>query len=143
MKSKHILLVDDNEGDLLMAREVLEESKMISKISFAYNGQDALDFIFKEGIHSDANSPDLILMDINMPLLNGLEVLDRIKKNPKTLNIPIAMFSTSSLNKDVNSAYQKHANCYIKKPIDYDEYCEALSAIESFWLRTVCLPELH
>lgn len=135
MKIIHLLLVDDNEGDILLAIEVFSQSQYSVKISIVNDGEDALDFVFKQGKHVLAESPDIILLDINMPKLNGIQVLEVLKKNEITMHIPIAVFSTSASNKDIRASYQKHANCYIVKPIGYSEYAEALSVFETFWFK--------
>jgi CheY-like chemotaxis protein len=140
MNDLHILLVEDNEGDILLTREAFEERKIVSKFSVARNGKEALEFIFKEGKFSDVQTPDLILMDINMPLKNGLEVLREIKMQPKTREIPVIMLTTSSSKKDITAAYQAHANSYIAKPLEMKEFLNAVLQIENYWLQLIKLP---
>ncbi len=140
MKGIHILLVEDNEGDVLLTQEALEESKIINKISVSRNGKDALDFIFKRDIHFSADTPDLILLDVNLPLKNGHEVLHELKNDESTKHIPIIMLTTSSSERDIMLSYKNHANCYITKPIEVNDFLNAIKSIESFWLNIVKIP---
>src|SRR5690606_21571646 len=140
MKSAHILLVEDNDGDVLLTVEALEERKIINKISVVRNGKDALDFLFKRSKYEKAETPDLILLDINLPLKNGHEVLQEIKTDIQTLHIPVVMLTTSSAENDIKKAYQHHANCYISKPIEVEDFLAAVLSIEDFWFQLVKLP---
>lgn len=140
MKGIHILLVEDNEGDVLLTQEALEESKIINKISVSRNGKEALDFIFKRDIHFSADTPDLILLDVNLPLKNGHEVLHELKNDESTKHIPIIMLTTSSSERDIMLSYKNHANCYITKPIEVNDFLNAIKSIESFWLNIVKIP---
>jgi len=137
MKSVHILLVEDNEGDILLTTEALEERKLINKVSVVKNGKEALDFLFQTGKHQHAEPPDLILLDINIPIKNGHEVLQAIKSNEKTMKIPVIMLTTSSSIRDIELAYKNHVNCYISKPVEVEEFMEAMSSIEGFWIQLV------
>ena len=140
MKGIHILLVEDNEGDILLTTEALEERKIINKISVAKDGKEALDFIFKEGAYKNATTPDLILLDVNLPKKSGHEVLQLIKNDDRTAHIPVIMLTTSSSETDINLSYKHHANCYITKPVEVNDFLEAISGIEDFWLNIVNLP---
>ena len=140
MKSAHILLVEDNPGDILLTTEALHERKLINKLSVVKNGVDALRFLFKQSPYQDAETPDLVLLDINLPLKNGLEVLLEIKKDDITKKIPVIMLSTSSDLRDINLSYESHANCFITKPLDIDDFMKAVSKIEEFWIQLVKLP---
>ncbi len=140
MKSAHILLVEDNDGDVLLTVEALEDRKIINKVSVVRNGKDALDFVFKRGQFTKAETPDLILLDVNLPLKNGHEVLQAIKTDKETAQIPIIMLTTSSAESDVRKAYQQHANCYITKPIEVEDFLAAVTSIEEFWFQLVRLP---
>lgn len=140
MKGIHILLVEDNEGDILLTTEALEERKIINKISVAKDGKEALDFIFKEGAYKNATTPDLILLDVNLPKKSGHEVLQLIKNDDRTAHIPVIMLTTSSSETDINLSYKHHANCYITKPVEVNDFLEAISGIEDFWLNIVKLP---
>lgn len=139
MKSVHILLVEDNEGDILLTTEALEEHKLIDTISVVKNGQEALDFVFQKGAYQNVKMPDLILLDINLPLKSGHEVLQIIKHDPIVRHIPVIMLSTSSSEKDIKTAYSHYANCYITKPVDVNQFMDAIACIEHFWLDVVSL----
>ncbi len=141
MKRVHILLVEDNEGDIVLTQEAFEESKIITDISIVKNGSDALDFLFKKGGFTDAERPDLILLDINIPVYSGHEVLERIKSDASLKKIPTIMLTTSSDQRDINKAYENHANSYISKPIDMDDFLKAVLKIEEFWLQLSKLAE--
>lgn len=140
MKGIHILLVEDNEGDILLTTEALEERKIINKISVAKDGKEALDFMFKEGAYKNATTPDLILLDVNLPKKSGHEVLQVIKNDDRTAHIPVIMLTTSSSETDINLSYKHHANCYITKPVEVNDFLGAISGIEDFWLNIVKLP---
>ncbi len=141
MKNIHILLVEDNEGDILLTTEALEEKKIVNKISVARDGQEALDFVLKQGKFKDAQTPDLILLDVNLPKKNGHEVLQVIKTTESIQQIPVIMLTTSSSEKDINLSYKHHANCYITKPVEVGAFLEAITTIEDFWLTIVKLPK--
>ncbi len=140
MKHAHILLVEDNEGDILLTTEALDEGKIVNTVSVVKNGRDAVDFLFKNGEFKDVETPDLVLLDINLPLKNGHEVLQLIKSNEKTCHIPVIMLTTSSSEKDVKKSYKHHANCYITKPVEVDDFIDAVTTIEEFWFSLVVLP---
>ena len=131
----HILLVEDNEGDVLLTKEAFEECKVKSKISVAKNGKEALDFLFQRAEFTDATRPDLVLLDINIPIFNGHEVLKQIKADPILKKIPVIMLTTSSNQKDLHEAYENHCNSYIKKPLEISEFLIAVVKIEEFWLQ--------
>lgn len=133
-KPAHILLVEDNEGDILLTLEAFEECKVKTEISIAKNGQEALDFLFKRGAFTKVKKPDLILLDINIPIFNGHEVLQKIKINTELKKIPVIMLTTSSSQKDIDGAYQHHCNSYVQKPLDIGEFLNAILKIEQFWL---------
>lgn len=141
MKIAHILLVEDNEGDILLTQEAFEESKIKTTISIARNGQEALDFVFKRGVFANVKKPDLILLDINMPIFNGHEVLKQIKADAELKKIPVIMLTTSSSEKDISTAYENHCNSYIKKPLDIGDFLKAVVKIEEFWLQLSILPK--
>jgi CheY-like chemotaxis protein len=140
IKPAHILLVEDNEGDVLLTLEAFEECKLETEISVAKNGQEALDFLFKKGAYTNAKKPDLILLDINIPIFSGHEVLERIKSDPDLKKIPVIMLSTSTHQKDLDKAYKNHCNSYVKKPIDIEEFLTAILKIQDFWLELNTLP---
>ncbi|CAM4145001.1 response regulator [Flavobacterium antarcticum] len=140
-KLAHILLVEDNEGDILLTREAFEECKLETEISVAKNGEQALDFLYRRGVFSDANRPDLILLDINIPIFNGHEVLKIIKEDSDLKKIPVIMLTTSCSQKDINSAYENHCNSYVEKPLDIEQFLGAISKIEEFYLQLNTLPK--
>ena len=139
IKLIHILLVEDNEGDILLTLEAFEESKLKINVSVAKNGKEALDFLFKRGAFTDANKPNLILLDINIPIFNGHEVLQQIKADSDLKKIPVIMLTTSSNQQDINKAYNNHCNSYIKKPLNMTEFLGAILKIEEFWLELTTL----
>ncbi|HSI76374.1 MAG TPA: response regulator [Lunatimonas sp.] len=141
MERAHILLVEDNEGDIILTLEAFEESKIKTDISVVKNGQEALDFLFKRAEFSSAEKPDLIILDINIPIFNGHEVLRQIKEDPILKRIPVIMLTTSSNKKDIHLAYENHGNSFITKPIDMDEFLDAILKIEEFWLQLSKLPD--
>jgi CheY-like chemotaxis protein len=140
MRRIHILLVEDNEGDILLTTDALEEGKIINKVSVVKDGKLAIDFLNNKEPYVDAEIPNLILLDINLPKKNGHEVLKYIKGSEKFRHIPIIMLTTSSSEKDIHEAYNQYANCFITKPVDVDEFMEAVTKIESFWISIVQLP---
>ena len=139
MQQIHILLVDDNEGDILLTREALDDARIINKISIAYDGMEAIRFLKSDS--TGANTPDLILLDINLPKMNGTEVLGIIKTDPDLKRIPVIMLTTSSAEKDILASYDNHANCYITKPVDLDRFMDVVRTIENFWISIVKLPK--
>ena len=140
MKPIHILLVEDNEGDIFLVTEALEEGKIVNKISVAKDGKDAMDFLDRKGKHENAATPDLILLDVNLPKKNGHEVLEYIKGQENLKQIPVIMLTTSSAEKDILLSYKNHANCFITKPVDVDSFLKVIYSIENFWINIVALP---
>lgn len=132
-KVHHILLVEDNEGDVFLMLEAFEEGSAPTKISVARNGQEALDFLFKRGAFSKAERPDLILLDINIPIFNGHEVLKQIKEDSSLKSIPVIVLTTSSNQRDIDLAYENHCNSYVKKPLNIDDFLDAVKRIQGFW----------
>lgn len=139
-KTIHILLVEDNEGDILLVKEAFEEAKIVIDLSVVTNGQSALDFLNKEEPYQNEESVDLVLLDVNLPILNGHEVLQEAKSNPKLKSIPIIMLTTSSSPKDIDSAYANHVNSYITKPVNVNDFLKVVTGIEKFWINIVTLP---
>jgi CheY-like chemotaxis protein len=136
----HILLVEDNEGDILLMNEALLKRPAVRKVSVAKNGQDAIDFVNKEKSFQEAETPDLIILDINLPLKNGHEVLKALKGNEKTRMIPIIVFTTSSTAKDVDQSYEELANLFVSKPGNINELEDAIDSFESFFAEWIKLP---
>lgn len=135
MRKVHILLIEDNEGDIVLTLEAFEESKIRTDISVVKNGADALDFLYRTGQYTDARRPDLILLDINIPVYNGHEVLKKIKSDPVLKLIPVIILTTSQNQKDINLAYEHHSNSYVTKPIDMEDFLKTILKIEQFWLQ--------
>jgi CheY-like chemotaxis protein len=136
----HILLVEDNEGDILLTKEALNEGKIANEVSVVRDGKQAIDFLCQKEEYKNAKMPDLILLDVNLPKKNGHEVLHFIKNDDKLKHIPVIMLTTSSSEKDINSSYKNHANCYISKPVEVDDFIDAVKEIENFWFTLVKLP---
>jgi len=138
MKSIHILLVEDNEGDILLTTEALEENKIINKITVLRDGEKAIGYLGALS-HPD-QFPNLILLDVNLPKKSGHEVLLYIKNHKGLQQIPVIMLTTSSSDKDILAAYKNHVNCYITKPIDVADFMKAIFKIEDFWINIVSIP---
>jgi chemotaxis family two-component system response regulator Rcp1 len=142
MQQIHILLVDDNEGDILLTREALDDARIINKISIANDGVEAISFLKKDPPFRDTEMPDLILLDINLPKMDGTEVLSIIKNDPELKRIPVIMLTTSSAEKDILASYDNYANCYITKPVDLERFMDVVRTIENFWISIVKLPKI-
>lgn len=140
MKPIHILMVEDNEGDIILTKEALRESKVNNTIMAVRNGKAAIDYVFKKGEFSKSETPDLILLDINLPLKNGHEVLTALKEDESTKKIPVIMLTTSSSKKDIDQSYMEHVNCYVVKPLEVSDFLNSIAVIENFWLNIVKLP---
>ncbi len=139
-RSLHILLVEDNEGDVRLIKEAFSESKIEKNFSVARDGEDALNFLYAKAQYSSRIRPDIILLDINLPKKNGFEVLEKIKNDPEFKRIPVIMLSSSSSEEHVTKSYDLNANCYVTKPVDFDEYTQAVKIIEDFWFQMATLP---
>jgi two-component system, chemotaxis family, response regulator Rcp1 len=137
----HVLLVEDNLGDIFLAREAFKEARISVDLQVVQDGEEAIAYLRKTGKYTNALTPDLVLLDLNLPKKDGCEVLADVKTDPSLRIIPIVMFTTSSSPEDINRAYANYANCYITKPLDFSEYTAVVKAMESFWLSTVRLPE--
>ena len=135
-----ILLVEDNPGDVRLTQEVLKEGKVHNKLSIVENGVEALSFLKKEGRYSDSPTPDLILLDLNLPKKDGREVLLDIKNDDDLKRIPVVVLTTSQAEEDVLRVYNLSANCYVSKPVDLGQFIDVVKSIEDFWLSIVKLP---
>jgi chemotaxis family two-component system response regulator Rcp1 len=135
-----ILLVEDNPGDVRLAREALQDAKVRNTLHWVDNGQKAMDFLRKEGEYARAPRPDLILLDLNLPRKDGREVLAEIKEDPDLRRIPVVILTVSKNEEDVLKTYNLHANCFITKPIDLNQFIKVVKSIEEFWLTVVKLP---
>lgn len=141
MSEIHILLVEDNEGDVVLTLEALKEAKLKNKISVVRDGEEALEFLYKKDRYANEDLPQLILLDINLPKMDGKEVLFRIKSDPDLKKIPVVVLTTSSSEKDILEAYNNYANCYITKPVDLDKFIDVIHTVEDFWISIVQLPK--
>ncbi len=135
-----ILLVEDNPGDVGLTREALREGDVPYNLNVVIDGMAAMDFMECKGQYANAPFPDLILLDLNLPKLNGHEVLARIKAHSEWKMIPIVVLTTSEAQTDIDAAYALHVNCYITKPLNFQDFMKAIKQIESFWLDLVRLP---
>lgn len=140
LQTINILLVEDNPGDIRLTKEVLKEGKIRNNLSVITDGEEAILFLKKIGKYQDVKLPDIILLDLNLPKKDGREVLEEIKRDPELLLIPVIVLTTSSAEKDILNMYEHHANCYITKPVDFDQFIDVVRSIEDFWLSIVRLP---
>jgi len=136
-----ILLVEDNPGDVELTREALEDAKVFNRLHVVDDGADAVDFLFRKGRFLDAPRPDIILLDLNLPKKDGRQVLSEIKADADLAQIPVVVLTTSQAEEDILRAYQLHANCYITKPVDFNQFLRIVATIEEFWLTIVKLPK--
>lgn len=132
MKRFKVLMIEDNPGDVLLTTEALEESKYIVDVEVVNNGKDGVDFLFQNGNFENSTRPDLVLLDINLPLKTGHQVLQEIKANPGTREIPVIMLTTSSTQDDILTSYQEQASCYIVKPSEADQYLDFIKVFDRF-----------
>lgn len=135
-----ILLVEDNPGDVRLLREAWRESRVANSIIVVTDGEQALAYLRREGCYANALRPDLILLDLNLPRKDGREVLREVKDDPELRRIPVVVMTTSHAEADILSSYNLHANCYIPKPVDLDEFIAVMRVVEEFWLHIVKLP---
>jgi CheY-like chemotaxis protein len=135
-----ILLVEDSEYDARRTMNTLKTGKVRNRVRWVEDGVEAMEFLRRQGAHADAPRPDLILLDWYMPRMHGDEVLDEIKKDPDLKRIPVVVMTTSGEEEDVRKAYDLHANCYVTKPVNADEFIDKVRSIEDFWLTIVKLP---
>lgn len=135
-----ILLVEDNPGDVRLTMEALKEGRILNEVRVVEDGVEALDFLHRAGKYADAPRPDLILLDLNLPKKDGREVLAEIKEDEALKKIPVVVLTTSAAERDILRAYHLHANCYITKPVDLEQFIRVVQLIEDFWLTIVKLP---
>ena len=139
-KPIEILLVEDNPGDVVLMNEALQEAKVANDLHVARDGVEALAFLHRDDPYATAPRPDLILLDLNLPRKDGREVLAEIKADPTLHSIPVVVLTTSHADADILTAYDLHANCYISKPVDLDQFMRVVQAIDDFWFTIVKLP---
>jgi len=135
-----ILLVEDNPGDVRLIKEVFKDAKIYNSMQIAYDGEEAMNILRKEGGYTGASFPDLILLDLNLPKKDGREVLREIKDDDALKCIPVVILTTSNAEEDLIETYKMNANCYITKPVDLDQFINVVKSIENFWLSIVKLP---
>lgn len=135
-----ILLADDNPGDIRLAIEALKDAKIHNHVNSVHNGVEAIAFLQRQGKYADAPRPDLILLDLNMPKKDGREVLKEIKEDPDLRRIPVVVLTISQSEQDILKAYNLHANCYITKPVDLEQFDKIVHSIDEFWFTIVKLP---
>ncbi|NIP72956.1 MAG: response regulator [Gammaproteobacteria bacterium] len=135
-----ILLVEDNPGDVRLTQEALKEAKVRNRLHVVEDGVAAMEFLRQEGEYQSMPKPDLILLDLNLPKKDGREVLEEIKQDPSLMRIPVVVLTTSQAEEDIVRSYDLHANCYVTKPVDLDQFINIVKSIEDFWLTIVKLP---
>jgi two-component system, chemotaxis family, response regulator Rcp1 len=141
VKPIEILLVEDSPGDQRLTQEALKEGHLKNRLSIVEDGEEALSFLKNEGPYADAPRPDLILLDLNLPKKDGRDVLAVVKKDDALKRIPVIILTTSSAHEDILKAYDLNANCYITKPVDFDQFMDVVKRIGDFWFTIVKLPE--
>ncbi|MFB6668350.1 MULTISPECIES: response regulator [unclassified Streptomyces] len=135
-----VLLVEDDPGDELMTREAFEDNKIRNTLHVVRDGQEALDFLYRRGGYTEAPRPDLVLLDLNLPKYDGRQVLEQIKSDPELALIPVVVLTTSSAEEDILRSYKLHANAYVTKPVDLDQFIAAVRQIDEFFVTVVRLP---
>jgi len=136
-----ILLVEDDPGDELITREAFEHNKLQNRLHVARDGEEGLNYLYQRGSYQDAPRPDLILLDLNLPKYDGRHVLEKIKSDPDLSRIPVIVLTTSSAEEDILRSYKLHANAYVTKPVDLDQFINAVRQIDEFFLQVVRLPQ--
>jgi two-component system, chemotaxis family, response regulator Rcp1 len=135
-----ILLVEDNPGDVRLTKEALKDAKVLNEVYIAQDGVEAIDFLNRKGKYVNMPTPDMILLDLNLPRKDGREVLAEIKQDPKLKHIPVVVLTTSKADEDIIRTYNLHANAYITKPVDLNRFIEIMHTLEEFWFSIVKLP---
>jgi CheY-like chemotaxis protein len=135
-----ILLVEDDPGDELITREAFEHNKLKNRLHVAHDGEEGLNYLYRRGEFADAPRPDLILLDLNLPKYDGRQLLEKIKSDPALAQIPVVVLTTSSAEEDILKSYKLHANAYVTKPVDLDQFMRAVRQIDEFFVQVVRLP---
>ncbi|WP_342228610.1 response regulator [Mycobacterium avium subsp. hominissuis] len=135
-----ILLVEDDPGDELITREAFEHNKLNNRLHVAHDGEEGLNYLYRRGEFADAPRPDLILLDLNLPKYDGRQLLEKIKSDPDLGQIPVVVLTTSSAEEDILKSYKLHANAYVTKPVDLDQFMKAVRQIDEFFVQVVRLP---
>ena len=141
LSSVDVLLVEDNPGDVKLTQEALSETKMLVNLYTVEDGVEALDFLYKRNKFGDVPRPDIIILDLNLPLRDGRQVLEEIKQDPSLKRIPVVILTSSKAEEDIVRTYDLHANCFITKPLDFDQFINIVKSIEQFWFTIVKLPD--
>lgn len=141
MHSVKILIIEDNPGDIRLTREALKEGKMRNELEVAIDGEEAMAFLRKQGKYANVFRPDMILLDLNLPKKNGKEVLVEIKQDPQLRTIPVIILTSSQAEADIMQTYDNYANCYIVKPVEFNEFIKIVNNIREFWFMIVKLPK--
>ena len=136
----NILLIEDNPGDIRLTKEAFKEGKFNATLDYVMDGEDALKYLHKNDPYTNCPTPDLILLDLNLPRWDGKELLKTIKSDKNLCYIPVIILTTSIAEKDIFESYSLHANCYLTKPFDFDDFFNIIQKIEDFWLNTAILP---
>ena len=136
-----VLLVEDNDDDVELTLEALKDSRVRMEIHVVSDGEAAMDFLRGNGEYAGKPRPDLVLLDLNLPIMDGREVLEEIRNDPDLTDLPVVVLTTSSADEDICRAYKLHANCFITKPVDFVQFVEIIKKIEGFWLQLVKLPK--
>jgi len=136
-----ILLVEDNPVDVMVTRQALQDGKVFNRLHVAEDGEEAMEFLHRRGKFAEAPRPDLVLLDLNLPKKSGMEILAEMKRDNALAVIPVVILTTSEAEADILNSYQLHANCFITKPVDMDQFIRVVKMIEGFWLTVVKLPE--
>ncbi len=135
-----ILLIEDNEGDIILTKKAFKKGKIANNLNICRNGKEGLDFLFKRNGHENARTPDLILLDLNMPEVSGQEVLEEIKKDDELKVIPVIILTTSTSDEDILKSYQLHASGFIKKPVDFSQFGKIIMHIQDYWFTVIKFP---
>jgi len=137
-----ILLIEDNPGDVRLTQEAFKEAKRSIILDVVMDGVEAINYLYRKAPYIDKVSPDLILLDLNLPKMDGREVLEVVKTDENLRRIPIIVLTTSDADQDIIKSYNLHVNCYLNKPVDFDEFFDIIQKIEDFWLTTAILPSM-
>jgi len=137
-----ILLIEDNPGDVRLTQEAFKEAKRSIILDVVMDGVEAINYLYRKAPYTDKVSPDLILLDLNLPKMDGREVLEVVKTDENLRRIPIIVLTTSDADQDIIKSYNLHVNCYLNKPVDFDEFFDIIQKIEDFWLTTAILPSM-
>ena len=139
-RTVEILLIEDNPADIRLTVEALKDSKVANRVNYVFSGEDAMAYLRKQGKYADAVRPDIVLLDLNLPKKKGGEVLSEIKTDAELKRIPVVILTSSKAEEDIIKTYDLHANCYISKPVDINQFIRIVHVIEDFWFTIVKLP---